>query len=245
MSSDSTSGGSRAALAIVLDAPLQAWGVDSRYQRRETSAFPTKSGLLGLLAAALGIDKHAPGEAEALAPFAALRCTVVRNALDRAATAGRLSDFHTIGGGFDSSDPLSAPRKASGGSFGTVITRRVYLTDSAFIALFEGARAVLERAAAALENPVWGVWLGRKACVPATPLAPTLRDTPREAFDALRARFNLPPRPLEEFDRQTEPPPDAGFPDVFFQPDQPLGFGSRAFQARPARYLRKGETRAF
>ena len=52
-----------AALAFVLDSPLQSWGVDSRYQQRDTAAFPTKSGLLGLLAAALGIDKNAPEEA--------------------------------------------------------------------------------------------------------------------------------------------------------------------------------------
>ena len=50
-----------AAVGLVLDAPLQSWGVDSRFQRRGTNAHPSKSAVLGLLAAALGIDKLLAG----------------------------------------------------------------------------------------------------------------------------------------------------------------------------------------
>ncbi len=235
-----------AALAFVLDAPLQSWGVDSRYQQRDTAAFPTKSGLLGLLAAALGIDKHAPDEASRLAPFAALRLTVVRDALDKEWPAGRLSDFHTIGGGYDTAVPwekLSTPRKAGGGPFGTVITRRTYLTGSGFIALLAGDAGVLATAAAALEDPVWGVWLGRKACIPALPLAPTLAATPQQAFASLRHRLGLPAALLESFDRQVEPAPGDASPGIFHQPDQPAAFGSRDHTSRPVQYLRAAAPR--
>jgi len=44
-------------LALMLDAPLQSWGFASRFQRRTTGLHPTKSGIAGLLCAALGVAK--------------------------------------------------------------------------------------------------------------------------------------------------------------------------------------------
>lgn len=230
-----------AALAFVLDGPLQSWGVDSRYQQRDTAAFPTKSGIIGLLAAALGIDKHASDEADRLVPYAALNLTVVRAALDQSRPGGRLSDFHTIGGGYDAGVPWqrrSTPEKAGGGAFGTVITRRIYLTGSAFIAILEGQGTVLETAAAALLDPVWGGWLGRKACIPARPFAPTIGPSAQQAFDSLRLKLSLPAALLELFDRQTQPCKGDTSADLFHQPDQPQSFGGRSHLSRPVRYVR-------
>src|SRR5690606_12246943 len=126
-------------LAFLIDSPMQAWGASSKFQRRETEIWPTKSALVGLLAAALGIDKHAPDELEHLAPITALTFSVVR--WPKESPYLRLSDFHTIGGGYDKKNPAEKPfipRKAGDGSpFGTVITRRTYLTNARFIALFE------------------------------------------------------------------------------------------------------------
>jgi CRISPR system Cascade subunit CasD len=231
----------QATLAILLDGPLQSWGVDSRYQQRDTAAFPTKSGIIGLLAAALGIDKHAPNEATLLAPYVALRLTVLRSPSGVPKRSGRLTDFHTVGGGYDSAagwQRLSISRRATGGPADTVITRRSYLTDSAFVALLEGDRTVLATAADALSDPCWGLWFGRKACIPAAPLAPTIEATPQAAFDALRRRFGLAPCPLESFDRQVEKLPAEMASDAFYQPDQPKSFGNRSFVSRPIRYIR-------
>ena len=52
------------ALAFYIDAPMQSWGAASKFQYRETNPFPTKSALVGLIASALGIDKHQPNEAQ-------------------------------------------------------------------------------------------------------------------------------------------------------------------------------------
>ena len=41
-------------LLLRLGAPLQSWGSESMYDRRETDMMPTKSGVIGMLAAALG-----------------------------------------------------------------------------------------------------------------------------------------------------------------------------------------------
>ena len=122
MSPDATHAGGTAALGLVLDAPLQAWGTASRFQRRGTGTHPSKSALLGLLAAALGVDKHARDEEARLAPLRALRLTTCR--VPRLAAGdgpgglvGRLADYHTVGGGYDTATErgyLSTPRKAGG-----------------------------------------------------------------------------------------------------------------------------------
>lgn len=245
------------ALAILLDGPLQSWGSSSRFTRRETEAFPTKSALIGLLAAAAGIDKHAPDEAEKLAPFSALRLTVYR--LPRAAgrLVGRLSDFHTVGGGYDarasSFDKMSIPRKASGGaSANAVITHRTYLNEARFIAAFEGAADIIASAVCHLGNPVWGVWFGRKTCLPAMPLSPVEDADTHAAASALigrireweqttrRSSFPLQLDPTE-LERWEEPTGDQLKPGDFHLQDQPLTFGQREFHSRPIRHRLPGE----
>ncbi|MCL4790038.1 MAG: CRISPR-associated protein Cas5, partial [Verrucomicrobia bacterium] len=67
-----------ACLALLLDGPLQSWGHASRFERRTTALHPTRSGVLGLIAAAMGINKHAPDEAAQLARLADLRFTTVK-----------------------------------------------------------------------------------------------------------------------------------------------------------------------
>lgn len=227
------------ALAFYLDAPMQAWGSSSKFQRRETESYPTKSGVLGLLSAALGIDKHSPDESAALAPLAALRYSVVKVIpADRDRPVERLSDFHTVGGGWhgawqaDKSNlraKLSTPRKAGDSSpFGTVITRRTYLTDARFIATLEGPSDTLARCAAALEDPKWGGWFGRKCCLPATPFLPTVADSKEASIADLLEKFPTAMRPTP-----TQGQTESAGTGAWFQADQPTSFGQREFQSRP------------
>ncbi|MDQ8189671.1 type I-E CRISPR-associated protein Cas5/CasD [Roseibacillus persicicus] len=236
------------ALAFYLDAPMQSWGSSSKYQYRETGSFPTKSALIGLVAAAHGIDKCDPHEAEKLTPLSALRLTVVKMEKDHVATT-RLMDFHSVGGGYNwrssQREKMSIPPKASGAPFGTVITRRSYLTDASFIALLEGPSETLVTAKKALLNPVWGVWFGRKTCLPATPLTPTLGETREEAFDALLEVLpNQPPLALEDCEYQEEILGDSPPEGTFYQSDQPTAFGQHhgpipaAYRARAIRHHR-------
>ena len=245
------------AFAILLDGPMQSWGSSSRFTRRESEAFPTKSALIGLLAAAAGIDKHAPDELEKLAPFSALRLTVYR--LPRAAgrLVGRLSDFHTVGGGYDARasafDKMSIPRKASGGaSANAVITHRTYLNEARFIAAFEGDAEVIASAIRHLENPVWGVWFGRKTCLPAMPLSPVDGADTHAAASALIGRIrdweettrrsSFPPElNPTHLERWEEPAGDQLQPGDFHFHDQPVTFGQREFHSRPIRRLAPGE----
>jgi CRISPR-associated protein Cas5/CasD subtype I-E len=228
-------------LAFLIDAPLQSWGASSKFQRRETESWPTKSALVGVIAAAMGIDKHSPDEAERLAPLAALTFTVLRWPKEHPSL--RLSDFHTIGGGYDKKNPAEKsfiPRKAGDGSpFGTVITRRTYLTDARFIALFQGERGHLEKVGAALADPVWGLWFGRKACIPAAPLGPLIASTAQNALKMVLERHGGGPDGSGELEGLTESPG----PGTFYQMDQPVAFGRHhgpvpeAYLSRPVRRI--------
>ncbi|MQY05396.1 type I-E CRISPR-associated protein Cas5/CasD [Actinomadura macrotermitis] len=76
-------------LLIRLAGPLQSWGITGRFARRDTQNRPTKSGVIGLCAAALGLDREEPlGE---------LANVLFGVRADRPGTA--LRDYHTVGGG--------------------------------------------------------------------------------------------------------------------------------------------------
>ena len=159
-------------LALMFDAPLQSWGFASRFRRRTTGPHPTKSGVVGLLCAALGLAKGSAEERQWLPRLSALQMTIVtiprtrpeerHQAAEAELPLRYLEDFHTVEG----------TRRASGSpNPDPVPTRRQYLMDACFGVLLAGEdEEVLVRAAKAVRNPVWGVWFGRKCCLPAAPL---------------------------------------------------------------------------
>lgn len=224
---------SNSALAFYLDGPLQAWGASSKFQHRETESFPTKSGIIGLIAAAMGIDKHAADEADRLRPLAALNQSVLRLDNSSGATIVRLSDFHTIGGGYDRSHPvekLHIARTADGKvCANAVITHRTYLMDAKFLVVLEGDGAVLQGCASALEDPKWGFWFGRKCCLPAAPLTPVLAPTASEALRLLAEKLGIGDFTAARCVGQKEETADG----AWYQADQPVSFGRREFQSRP------------
>ena len=207
-------------LALMLDAPLQSWGFASRFQRRITGLHPTKSGVVGLFCAALGAAKSSPTEREWLPKVAALRLTVVT--IPRQSVAAfvrtrveelplrRLEDFHTV---------LDTRRASGAMNKDPVVTRRQYLLDARFGRLLAGDADVLTRVAAAVRDPVWGVWFGRKCCLPAAPL---YRAGPCDEAAAWHALIGDAPRQqlsrVEEADRFED-----GTDSIH---DQPLSFGT-------------------
>ncbi|MFE2578902.1 type I-E CRISPR-associated protein Cas5/CasD [Streptomyces sp. NPDC059378] len=135
-------------LVLRLAGPLQSWGASSRFTRRTTESAPTKSGVIGLLAAAAGIER---GDDQALAPLAALRFGV---RIDQPGT--RIRDFHT------------AHHRVSGKSM--PLTERFYLADAVFVAALEGEHTLLAQSYTALQAPVYPPFLGRRSCPPAEQL---------------------------------------------------------------------------
>lgn len=160
-------------ILLWLEGPLQSWGYDSRYSRRDTLNFPTKSGVLGMVCAALG----AGGKQEALlASLASLDMQVQafsRIGKDKAlAFSPILEDFQMVGSGYDDSDPwqsllipkTSEGKKAVGG--GSKLTYRYYIQDMAFAVMLQVPKGQAEKIANALIAPTWTLSLGRKNCVP-------------------------------------------------------------------------------
>jgi CRISPR system Cascade subunit CasD len=173
-------GTDHAVLVLRLAAPLQSWGGPSHYNRRETRPQPTKSGVLGLLAAAEGRDREA-----SLTDLVGLQLGV------RADQPGTLlRDYHTYSD-YRGLPLLSAKTNAKGQQTRTSpakyngVTQRFYLQDAVFVAALRGPQALLESLEEAVRNPVFPLSLGRRSCPPTGPLSLGLRsDTPLE--DALK-----------------------------------------------------------
>jgi CRISPR system Cascade subunit CasD len=140
-------------LLIRLSAPMQSWGTQSRFTVRDTGLEPSKSGVLGLLCAALGIDRE---DDDGLLPLTRLR---IGTRVDR---EGLLKvDYHTA----------KDVRMANGKTKGTELSNRYYLANAVFLVGLESENlALLERIQMALQKPVWALFLGRKAFVPGEPI---------------------------------------------------------------------------
>jgi CRISPR system Cascade subunit CasD len=166
-------------LALFLDGPLQSWGNQSRFDRRTSLSYPTRSGVLGLICAALGIDrrdKSGLGHLETT-------LSIVVYAFGRPSMT---TDYHTVGGGYDArTESQNIVPKADGSKGGTVVTYRDYLQDACFGVLVRGEEGLLEELANALNDPRWGMWLGRKSCIPASVVPQGIFDSDAEALGHL------------------------------------------------------------
>ncbi|SDY50367.1 type I-E CRISPR-associated protein Cas5/CasD [Nitrosomonas sp. Nm58] len=171
-------------LILRLDGPMQAWGTHTFEDFRPSNLFPTRSGLLGLLGACLGIDRHNHAELEQLAASVEFTVRMDRTGLPPNAeqpmlkAAVKLSDFHTV----------LAARKVDGSpNKNPVVSRREYLFDAAFTVAI-GAKPIapitLEAIAEALRRPYFTPVLGRRSCPITRPL---LEGAPIDASDAKTA----------------------------------------------------------
>ncbi|WP_367124683.1 type I-E CRISPR-associated protein Cas5/CasD [Streptomyces phytohabitans] len=145
-------------LLLQLAGPLQAWGSSARFVQRTTESCPTKSGVLGLLAAAEGRSRDAD-----LSDLTALRFGV---RIDQ--PGSRIKDFH----------------KAENPATGRVmpLSDRYYLADAVFVAGVEGEDEFVRRLHAATAAPRFLPYLGRRSCPPSRPLLfeESLSDLPLE-----------------------------------------------------------------
>ena len=171
-------------LILRLDGPMQAWGTHTFEDFRPSNLFPTRSGLLGLLGACLGLDRGDHAGLEQLAQSVeftvradrAVRRPEVEQLISKAAV--KLPDYHTI---------LDARKVDGSSNKNTVESRREYLFDAAFtVAIGEkqNAPVTLTAIADALLRPCFTPVLGRRSCPITRPL---LDGTPVEASDAKAA----------------------------------------------------------
>lgn len=146
-------------LLLRLAAPWQSWGTSSRFTRRLTDRAPSKSGILGLVAAARGQRRADP-----LEDLLELR---IAARVEQPGTLER--DFHTA--------------RTRDGSQSMPLSHRYYLADAAFLVAVHGPDPVVTGVHDALRRPASPLFLGRRSCPPAGPLVYGIRD--RAAEDAL------------------------------------------------------------
>lgn len=227
-------------LLLRLVGSMQSWGVSSRFQERDTAPEPSKSGVLGLLCAAMGIDRTGW---DGLKPLTELRFGVRR---DRPGVARY--DYHSAGAHKDDRIMKADGKLSSDG----IVSKRYYLADAAFLAGFEGNdRVLLENVHAALRNPVWPLFLGRKSFVPSDPvwLENGIWDEPLEV--ALTKHPCLDPRREEGKGEELLLSLESDRQEGRLRMDQPLSsfaerrFGSRYVVSRsvpcPKPYIREWE----
>jgi len=222
-------------LLLWLEAPLQSWGADSKFGRRDTQIFPTRSGVLGLMCSALG----AGGRQRALlAEFAVLGQTAISFARSKQTADGvikqdrepLLRDFHMVGSGYDKQDPwatmlipkTSDGKPAVGG--GSKITYRYYLQDAAFAVVMEVPADKCDAIAEALQNPAWDVYLGRKNCIPTDFIYRGIFDNEAEALGQAGSIAGQKNR-VEDFRVLHGAPADGEAGEVFTINDVPVQFG--------------------
>ena len=164
-------------LLLRLAAPLQAWGTASKFERRRTQREPSKSGVIGMLAAALGLRRDAD-----LSELTALRFGV---RVDREGKVIR--DFHTA----QAVKAVKAAKKDKNEEPEKIgyVTSRYYLSDAVFLVGLESEdHALLKKIETALRTPCFPLFLGRRSCPPTLPLVLGLREKDLET--ALREEEN-------------------------------------------------------
>jgi CRISPR system Cascade subunit CasD len=140
---------------------MQSWGHASRFKDRATGSYPTKSGVIGLVAAAEGRRRSDSIEDLARLDFA------VR--VDQPGSL--LRDYQTAEGW------------QQGG--GTSLVSRYYLSDAVFLAAIEAPeRQILEGISEALKAPRFPLFLGRRSCPANVDLDQKIHDG--EAVETLR-----------------------------------------------------------
>ena len=178
------------AIALRLEGPLQSWGGPVAGDDRPTLDVPTKSGVVGIVAAALGIERS---DVAALAELH--RGLAVHVRVD--ARGRRGVDFHTS---------LEVPQADGKLRKNPVVSRRSYLYDASFVALLVDrgeAGLDMEVLLEAMQYPRFLPYLGRKACVPSLPMlaAPEIIDdeTWSDLFEHVVLSPNHPSEGPEEF----------------------------------------------
>jgi len=179
-------------LFIQMEGPFQAWGNhESKFVIRRTAEAPTKSGVIGMLCAALGVSRSHASQ-EWLPKLSALHMGVRIDA-----PGVRWWDYHTVGAEMEMRIAEGEDKTRSG----AMLTRREYLCDASFLVALQGEPALIGELESAMKKPQWVLYLGRKCCPPSRPL---MEHPAGEFPDLLSALKYIPWRPRLKGDQAPE-----------------------------------------
>lgn len=161
-------------LVFQLYGPLASWGTPAVGESRPSSDHPGRSALLGLLAAGLGIQRDDAANQQALA-------SSVKFAVKQLTSGQVIRDFHTVQVPKRDRKARYATRKEemalSSDRLNTIISRREYRCDGLWrvgVTVTDNSDWALQDLEAALRQPKFILYLGRKSCPLAAPLSPTI-----------------------------------------------------------------------
>lgn len=176
-------------LLLWLEGPLQSWGTGSKFRSRGTLAFPSRSGVLGLIGNAAGLTDDVQWLRRMSRFGQTVRAYARKGPDGKARFVPLLHDFHMVGGGYSAEDPWEAmmvPGTASGYRAKKIMTglmtERWYIQDQAFACVVEVPSSEGEFFLRALACPVRQIFLGRRCCPPSAPVGRGLFATEEEAL---------------------------------------------------------------
>ncbi len=180
-------------LILKLCGPMQAWGGHTYEDYRPTQAFPTRSGILGLLGACMGIQRK---NRELLLALNASILMAVRADRKESRNTTTITDFHTV----------QEARKVDGKTNpNPVVSRREYLCDAEFtvaLRLDKDSPFTTSQLIQALKKPIFTPFLGRRSC----PLARPIFETEVEANNLTEALSSIEPCQGIIYSEQTDNP---------------------------------------
>ena len=170
-------------LMFRLYGPLASWGEIAVGEDRHSAYYPSRSMLLGLLGAALGIDRHDEARQQVLVE-------TLRFGVKQEVRGMPLRDFHTIQVGVPGRKQVFRTRRHElSGRTETMLSERTYLCDALHVIAVQSASdngpLSLGALKEALEKPHYPLYLGRRSCPVALPLTPKLVESESmlKAFD--------------------------------------------------------------
>lgn len=162
-------------LTFQIYAPLVSWGEISVGEERHSARHPSKSAVIGLIAAALGISREEEKKLNDLGKILGVAVKLYSG-------GSILKDFHTAQVPKTEKSVVYYTRKAEVNAdkkkIGTILSRREYRCDAlAVVAIYlkyKTDELTLGQIAEKLKHPEFQLYFGRKSCVPALPLDPKL-----------------------------------------------------------------------
>ena len=209
-------------LIVKLQGGMQAWGTHTYEDYRPTNLFPTRSGLIGLFGACLGIDRQDSSTIQSLN-----KCLVMAIRADKQQWKPQIiTDYHTI---LDARKVNGTPRNDA------ILSSREYICDACFtIAVsLQNCEIKLVDLAQAVRFPFYTPALGRKSC----PLYRPLYETEIEAHSLEEALSRISPYQGTIY---SDEPIDGSF--ILTIRDVPLPSATREFGRRNVYVLGQGGT---
>lgn len=161
-------------LILKLQGAMQAYGGHTYEDYRPSLIFPTRSAVVGLLGACLGLEREKPEPLKALSDSFELTALAHSRQIEqrhlsqerksKTVSLHKMTDYHTV---------LDARRSDGGKRDDAIVSRREYLCDAEFtlaLAFHEQAAFSLEQVGQSVKKPIYTPYLGRRSCPLQRPL---------------------------------------------------------------------------